>query len=136
MIKTKKKINELLNEIISEKFTLTLGGWGVFPSFKKPRVLWIGIGGSLKKLGAVKDNLEDKLSQAGFSKEEKEFHPHITLGRFRFPQSDISVFIPKLQEILQFKFPVDFLVDGFHLMESKLTPKGPYYSSLFKYKFL
>jgi 2'-5' RNA ligase len=56
-------------------------GFGVFPNQKKPRVVWVGLSGD--GLASVAERTEIALSPIGFPPEEREFHPHITIGRVR-----------------------------------------------------
>ncbi len=64
-----------------EPFDLECRGLGVFPNWKRPRVVWIGLHGD--GLNAVAESAETVLSPLGFPPEEREFSPHITIGRIR-----------------------------------------------------
>ena len=54
---------------------------GLFPNQKRPRVVWVGLSGD----GIVRlaESVETVLSPLGFPPEERDFTPHITLGRMR-----------------------------------------------------
>lgn len=56
-------------------------GSGVFPNLRKPRVLWVGLSGD--GLSRISERAETALSPLGFPPEEREFRPHLTLGRLR-----------------------------------------------------
>ncbi len=56
-------------------------GFGVFPNQKKPRILWVGLEGD--GLASVAERTEIALAPIGFPPEEREFHPHISVGRMR-----------------------------------------------------
>jgi len=58
-------------------------GAGGFPSLRAPRVLWIDIREPLELVGKLHENMENVLSGAGFPREGRPFHPHITVGRVR-----------------------------------------------------
>lgn len=68
-----------------EPFHLTLGDLGVFPSTRSPRVLWIAVqdpaAGCARWLAAA----DPRLSELGFERETRPYHPHVTLGRSRSP---------------------------------------------------
>jgi 2'-5' RNA ligase len=64
-------------------FEFVVEGAGGFPSLRMPRVLWVGIRESLELVGKLQENMENALSGAGFPREGRPFHPHITLGRAR-----------------------------------------------------
>ena len=64
-------------------FELAVEGAGAFPSLRAPRVLWVGVREPLELVGKLHENMEDALSGAGFLREGRPFHPHITVGRVR-----------------------------------------------------
>ena len=39
-------------------FRLTIGGLGAFPNLRRPRVLWVGIGGEVDKLVALQQRID------------------------------------------------------------------------------
>ncbi len=57
-------------------------GLGCFPSARRPRVLWVGLGrvpGLLELYKAVEEAVRDE----GFETETRPFRPHLTVARFR-----------------------------------------------------
>src|SRR5437764_10558000 len=72
---------ESLREVAA--FDLVLSGVGAFPSTMRPRVLWIGVTGGASQLIAAAERLRGALEQHGFKLEERNFRPHLTLGRVR-----------------------------------------------------
>jgi 2'-5' RNA ligase len=65
----------------SRPFDIATGEVGAFPSMRRPRVLWIGLGGDLAPLMALQEALEAALEPLGFTREARAFSPHLTLGR-------------------------------------------------------
>jgi 2'-5' RNA ligase len=65
-----------------EPIRASRGATGAFPSWGRPRVLWLGIesGGAIERLAAA---VEAAARDAGFEGEERPFTPHLTLGRVR-----------------------------------------------------
>ncbi|PID39252.1 MAG: RNA 2',3'-cyclic phosphodiesterase [Proteobacteria bacterium] len=70
-----------------ESFPLSVGGLGVFPDQRRPRVLWAGVAdggedgaGALMQLAA---DVEGWLDELGFEPDGRGFHAHVTLGRFK-----------------------------------------------------
>ena len=61
-------------------FPLTIGGFGAFPTIRRPRLLWVGVDPT-PALRCLKQDLEWGLANHGFERETRAFHPHITLGR-------------------------------------------------------
>ena len=64
-------------------FDLFLEGVGVFPNARRPRVIWIGLGGALELLLALQHSIDRELEGLGFARERRPFTPHLTLGRVR-----------------------------------------------------
>jgi RNA 2',3'-cyclic 3'-phosphodiesterase len=67
-------------------FEIAVEGCGAFPLRGQPRVLWIGIDDQSGKLSELNRALEDECANAGFAREPRAFHPHLTLARIRQPQ--------------------------------------------------
>jgi len=72
-------------------FELFLRGCGAFPPRGQPRVLWIGIEDPSGQLGKLRQALEDECANAGFAREQRRFHPHLTIARLRKPQGSRQV---------------------------------------------
>ncbi len=74
-----------LPEIVAqhESFALRTADLGVFPKLKRPRVIWLGLYGPAHRLHTLRDAIGATLAAYEFELEEREFHPHITLGRVR-----------------------------------------------------
>ena len=63
-------------------FDITFSGSGVFPARGAPRVLWIGIGAGVDELTALQREVSARIVALGFPIEARDFHPHLTLGRW------------------------------------------------------
>lgn len=106
-------------------FMLRLKGTGVFGSFYKPRVLWLGIEDNphLLQLGHA---ILDEMDRIGFKKDRQNFVPHLTLGRIKLTDHKERFF-----DLVQ-KHKDDeaghLEIKEFHLYESKLSSLGPAYS--------
>jgi len=66
-----------------QPFVLEAEGAGAFPGTRNPRVLWVGLREPLELVRELQENMENALSGAGFPREDRPFHPHITVGRAR-----------------------------------------------------
>ncbi len=109
-------------------FTMTFSGFGAFPTLRRPRVLWVGVDPS-PALRCLKQDLEWTLSDLGFERETRAFHPHLTLGRAA-SDAGPGAFrgLDALAADLEFKGEVRvWKVD---LMESHLSSSGPRYEIL------
>lgn len=68
------------------RFQITLEETGVFSKHGSPQVLWIGIKDESGKLAEFHERLEKACAREGFAREERPFHPHLTIARLRKPQ--------------------------------------------------
>jgi 2'-5' RNA ligase len=105
---------------------------GVFPSLKRPRVVWIGLVGDTSSLLGLQYKLDQGFYGCGFPKEERPFRPHLTLGRIKTPQisGDAEKFIQRddcdAGNLTAF---------GLSLIKSDLTPQGAVYTKLAWFPF-
>ncbi len=99
---------------------------GAFPHMKRPRVLWVGLQGEgLKELN---DKIEQELIFLDFPAEDRDFTPHITLGRVRSLKGWDKV-LPVMQEKQAERFG-ESRVDEVVLYKSDLRPDGAVYTPL------
>ncbi len=113
-------------------FSLEVKGLGYFGARSSPRVLWAGISES-KPVFHLQKEVEALVTQYGFTPEERDFHPHITLARLKYlrhPEKLINL-VGEYRNTLFQETPVDHLV----WMESILTPAGAVYKPLRKFSF-
>jgi len=107
---------------------LELRGAGGFPSGRRARVLWAGVGGEVAQLTALVAALGRRLGPLGFAAEERPFSPHITLGRSRDPRG-----APGLAAALALAAEspgAPWRATEVVLFQSFLSPKGPRYEAL------
>jgi RNA 2',3'-cyclic 3'-phosphodiesterase len=108
-------------------FSLRLHGLGGFPNLRNPRVIWCGIEGDIERLTRLQEKVESACSELGFAREERSFHPHLTLGRVNGKRN--------LQVLLDYiKIGTDqecaFAVNHFNVYRSTLAPRGAIYDIL------
>ena len=122
-------------------FEVVLGGLGVFPTFRRPRIIWLGVSegaGSLEELAA---KVEGAAAKAGFSRESRRFSPHLTLGRVKMARrrsgksstqtlseqrvgEDLQALLGRSDPGALGRFTVREVV----LIESRLSPGGSLYT--------
>jgi 2'-5' RNA ligase len=107
---------------------LVAEGVGVFPGLKRPRVIWIGLGGQIQSLFAMQRVLEDNLAGLGFKKEKRSFKGHLTLGRFR--QTVNPNTIRQIMREYANLYSEEFTARRIILFKSDLKPTGAVYSQL------
>ena len=63
-------------------FSLEVAGLGAFPNARRPKILWAGITDGVPELRALQADLEEGLLDLGcYRREDREYTPHLTLGR-------------------------------------------------------
>jgi 2'-5' RNA ligase len=79
-----ERLHERLPDVArsSRAIRASPGATGAFPSWGRPRVLWLGMEseGAIERLAAA---VEAAARDAGFEREERRFTAHLTLGRVR-----------------------------------------------------
>ncbi len=110
-----------------DAFKLTAAGVGVFPGLRRPRVLWAGLSGATAALERLQRGLDDQLHAAGFPREARDFHGHLTLGRFgETPGGEVAEVLPAYAAKCFGSFEVREVV----LFQSDLQPRGAVYTEL------
>lgn len=105
--------------------SLALGGFGVFPDFQRPRVVWVGVAGE-PALEILQHRVEQEFAPLGFPTEARPFRPHITLGRAgREARPRDFAGLETALGGLQFEQTV--VVEAVDLMHSTLQPGGAVY---------
>ncbi|MBI2947543.1 MAG: RNA 2',3'-cyclic phosphodiesterase [Verrucomicrobia bacterium] len=110
-------------------FSLSLGGLGSFPSWQKPSVIWIGIGGDLAAMANLEKSIEQRTAVFGSRAEKRDFRPHLTVGRVKGNAHDArqagqairTQHVPELGK---------WEVREIELIQSLLSPQGSSYRSL------
>lgn len=130
------RVNDIGERIVKiagdwNSMRLELRAIGVFPSVKRPRVLWCGIDGELEQLSQLQAELEGGLEAIGFPRESRLFNPHLTLGRFRAGLSAQSVETLKRTINERADLCVErFTADSISLIKSELHRSGTIYTPL------
>ena len=113
-------------------FSVSSGGFGVFPSSRRPSVLWVGIAEGAAQLRETAGKLAEGLAAEGLIFENR-FEPHVTIGRVkgRLPEN----FLRRAADFAQARKAVS-AISSVALLESVLTPAGPEYRTVFFKKLL
>jgi 2'-5' RNA ligase len=99
---------------------------------RSARVLWVGAGLESPELLQLQQDLEEKLAEAGWPKEGRQFSGHLTLCRIRNSKAG-----EKLAQLAQQYEDFDLgtvRADSITVYESQLRPEGPIYTPLGNYK--
>ena len=114
-------------------FYITISGVGCFPDERRPRVIWVGTHESSGHVRDVHSAIDAEMAKFGFPSEEREFSPHLTIGRVKGRQR-IAELMKMLDEYRQVSFG-DLEVSGVTLMKSELNPAGAKYFPLAEIPF-
>lgn len=109
------------------RFTINAKGLGVFPSPKRPRVLWVGLTGD--RLIALASRVESALQPLGFTPETRVFTPHLTIGRWRQTALTSKSLNRQLENWRAYDFGIS-LVESVSLIQSVLKSEGARYNRL------
>jgi len=121
-------VEEALDKVASStmQMDLEISGFGAFPTIRRPQVLWVGVEPS-PALRCLKQDIEWALSDHGFERETRAFHPHITLGRAE--EDDGAGAFRGLDDIAAgIDYRGEATVRRVDLMRSKLLKSGAKYS--------
>jgi 2'-5' RNA ligase len=116
----------------SAPFTLRLGGLGCFPHRRAPRVIWVGLEGALDSLSQLQRAVANALADVGDHREEKAFHPHLTLGRLRNARREELADFG--EGLMRHQVPDlgSWTVQEVRLMRSELDASGARHTSLLR----
>lgn len=110
---------------------LQLDRLGGFPNMRSPRVAWVGLSGDTAAIIGLQQEIERSLVPLGFALENREFAPHLTLGRVRErathkERADLGRALTATPVLRRAAFGVTAIT----LMQSTLTPAGAVYGRL------
>ena len=105
-------------------FDAVLSSFGAFPSPRRAKVLWAGVGAGSETVRALAADVDAAIEPLGFGREERSYVPHATLGRVR--GRPVSLELPADDAPGDFGFRVAHV----ELVKSTLTPGGSVYETL------
>lgn len=103
-------------------FITEFGGFGAFPTIRRPRVIWLGLAAN-PELRCLKQDLEWSLGDLGFDAETRAFHPHVTLGRAD-DRGGAGAFRGLDELMADMEFSGELKVHTVDLMRSQLSKTG------------
>jgi len=113
-----------------DKFEVSFGCSGIFPSTRKARVFWLGITDGEAEVLKLAEKTDNALSGYGFEPEKRKFKPHLTIGRARgaVREESVDYFIRQGESFQTGPVKVESVV----LFESELTAQGAIHTPLYK----
>ena len=112
-------------------FDIQVEGLGCYPNSRRARVLWVGLKAP-PQLAALQRAIEAGAGRLGYESEDRNFSPHLTLGRVRqnATAADLQIIRAALEDT-RIGYLGGARVDAVHLFKSELRPEGSIYSRLF-----
>ena len=105
---------------------VNVGGIGAFPSFRRPRVIWMGIEPE-PRLELLHHDVELACERLGYELEGRAYRPHLTLARVRQPLGDEALKSLRMAA-KRVRFTDEFLARTIDVMQSVPGPGGSKYS--------
>lgn len=124
MVKISADLGKIKTEIDFKEMKFIATGINAFPKLRFPRVLIIELENPDRSAFRLYDKICEKLGTYGL-KPDKQFHPHITLGRVR---RDKKINLEYLKGKVNTN--LSFTLDDFYLMESRLDSRGSMYREI------
>jgi 2'-5' RNA ligase len=114
-----------------QAFPLVIGGAGVFPNARRPRVIWLRVRDGTANLMALQRRVEEELLRLEVITSRERFTPHLTLARVRVDaapsaRAALGADVARLTD----KEQARLTVTGVSLVHSVLTPQGSTYMAL------
>ncbi len=120
-----EKAKQALKEVDFQRFTIETGNIDVLPNKDHVKIIWLGL--NSETLIELKKEIDEILFKYGFSRDEKEFIPHITLAKIKGVKNK-DIFLEMLESL---KVNKSFFVpQTFDLVKSILKNKKPEYKTL------
>lgn len=110
---------------------ITFHGIGGFPGLERPRILWVGVAQGALEVRTLQARVADALARRGFAREDRAWHPHLTIGRVFDERRWRREAGPPLRGALAKAAATRFgtvRVTEVALMRSDLSPKGARYT--------
>lgn len=137
------EIQDALRSALQDRpaFAVVIGGIGVFPDLRAPRVLWVDISGPEHASGEqqaehaisqLAGTVDRTLATIGFPPEDRPFSPHLTLARIKESSREVGRALAEsgvmTQGVTLGRLPVERIA----LVRSDLKPSGAVYTKLWE----
>ena len=116
----------------TSRFSVDVGGLGVFPNARAPRVLWIGLADTSHRLSRLAADVEAAFTPFGFPTEGRPFSPHLTLARIKEQARDVGQALTASGALTEAVTAGSLAVGSVALMRSELKSSGAVYTRLWE----
>ena len=114
-------------------FRVEVGGLGVFPNERSPRVLWVGVREGADAFGSLHEQVVKRLVPVGYEPERRPYHPHLTLARIKSLRG-----VGEMMNVVHSHRGEQcgaFTASSLTLFRSQLHPAGAIYTPLAHWQF-
>jgi 2'-5' RNA ligase len=129
------EIQEITEQVAEahKNFTLDIESVGSFGG-RSAKVVWVGAGKGTEELLVLQKDLDSRLEQSGYPKEDREFSAHLTICRVRNPKAGLKL----AEAVRQFeKLKLGSIsANAVCVYQSQLTSEGPIYTQLASFKLV
>ena len=127
------KLKSALNDISEyyDSFKILVNGTGAFPSFEKPRIMWLDIQEGREELINIQDKIEKIVTPFKQNQKSENFVPHITIGRIKDFNKNINLDLSTFSNAVY--SDIEIPVKTIYLFKSQLLDTGVEYSVISKY---
>ncbi len=112
---------------IPDPLLIRYGSLGMFPDRARPRIFWVGVENPDGVLRRLQSSVEQVLEPLGIEREQRPFHPHVTIGRFGVGKITDRL-LAQAETLTLHADQVS--VSEFTLMKSELKPDGAIHTVL------
>jgi 2'-5' RNA ligase len=127
-----ERISATLRETIFSLHAVSVvySGIGFFPPRGIPRVVWIGMSDDGESLDRLHATVEAQCLALGFPPEDRQFHPHVTLGRVR-SREGIGALRRSVESLTFESHPI--IISSIDLIRSTLKSDGSSYAMIARF---
>jgi 2'-5' RNA ligase len=111
---------------IYSPFEIEPDGLGIFGNITTPRVIWYGFREN-SMLTTLQQGIEESMSGLGFAREQRNFSPHLTIGRIKYLAERETLHLALTNQKDQKN---NYRIDEFQLIQSTLKKEGPVYTNI------
>ena len=129
ILSVNKEVSDICDLTPPIKFAVN--GFGVFPTWSRPNVLWLRIIDPKSELGTLRRNIVEAVSGLDFPKVDSVFRPHITLGRFKRKLKSADTHeLKRISALFKQDEPLRCTTINLFVMESTPTTRGVLYKPI------
>ena len=115
-----QKLGELARPLFP--FEVNCCRLGAFPDLERPQILWAGLDiKGAEVMGLLRQTIERDLGELGFAPDDRDYYPHLTLGRVK--SADLGDLMGEFKALQASDFGSSYIKD-LVLFESRLGPDG------------